>query len=126
MQWNTVFAMGVGKYSEFPIIEVLSLIPEGSYQTHNPGLYKVTDPLTGRLNAVISMLIYSQIASEYTTALEKLISAYSQIASFLPRFDRLSAAFEDDHGFQQALGLVYSDIVEFHRKTYTFVRRPGP
>ena len=37
--------------------------------------------------------------------------------------DRLGDALVNDHNFQNVLALVYSDIVEFHRRAYKFVRR---
>lgn len=41
----------------------------------------------------------------------------------LPRLDRLGHALADDHNFQNVLALVYSDIIEFHRRAYKFVRQ---
>jgi len=66
-----------------------------------------------------------QLASDYMGAFETLITAYSDIANVLPRFDRLSAAFKDNHSFQQILAGVYVDILEFHERAYKFLRRPG-
>lgn len=70
-------------------------------------------------------LTLSQLASDYNTAFEKLITAYDQIADVLPRFDRLSAAFQDNHDLQQVLGFVYADILDFHGRAYRFFRRRG-
>jgi hypothetical protein len=66
-----------------------------------------------------------QIADDYTSSFEKLIDAYAQIAESLPRFDRLSAAFERKPEFQLVLADVYVDILEFHRRAYKFFRRSG-
>ncbi|EMD86414.1 hypothetical protein COCHEDRAFT_1116517 [Bipolaris maydis C5] len=63
------------------------------------------------------------IAVDSISAFEKLIEAYGKIADMLPRLDRLNHALADDHNFQNVLALVYSDIVEFHRRAYKFVRR---
>lgn len=41
----------------------------------------------------------------------------------LPRLDRLGYALADDHNFQNVLALVYSDVIEFHRRAYKFVRK---
>lgn len=41
----------------------------------------------------------------------------------MPRLDRLANALVDDLNFQNVLALLYSDIVEFHRRAYKFVRR---
>jgi hypothetical protein len=60
---------------------------------------------------------------ESLSAFEKPIEAYGRIADLLPRLDRLSAALDTDINFQNVLALVYSDILEFHRHVYKFVRR---
>jgi hypothetical protein len=64
-----------------------------------------------------------QITVDSISAFEKLIEAYGKIADMLPRLDRLGNALVNDHNFQNVLALVYSDIVEFHRRAYKFVRR---
>jgi hypothetical protein len=64
-----------------------------------------------------------QITMDSLSAFEKLIEAYGKIADLLPRVDRLSAALGTDVNFQNVLALVYSDILEFHRRAYKFVRR---
>ncbi|ORY00158.1 hypothetical protein BCR34DRAFT_606363 [Clohesyomyces aquaticus] len=63
-----------------------------------------------------------QISSDFQNAFEKLIEAYGKIADALPRFDRLDAALKHDHNFQAVLALVYTDILDFHRRAYKFVR----
>ena len=70
-------------------------------------------------------MVYSgrQITVDSIGAFEKLIEAYGKIADVLPRLDRLGNALASDHNFQNVLALVYSDIVEFHRRAYKFVRR---
>ncbi|KAI9791132.1 MAG: hypothetical protein M1816_004363 [Peltula sp. TS41687] len=75
------------------------------------------------LGAPVKLML--QLASDYTTAFEKLITAYGQIADVLPRFDRFSAAFKENHDFQQVLGFVYADILEFHGRAYQFFRKRG-
>lgn len=56
---------------------------------------------------------------------ESLISAYTQIAEALPRFDRLALTFKDNVQFENVLALVYVDILEFHRRAYKFFTRRG-
>ncbi|OAL43118.1 hypothetical protein IQ07DRAFT_650395 [Pyrenochaeta sp. DS3sAY3a] len=56
-------------------------------------------------------------------AFETLINAYGKIADMMPRLDRLANALVDDLNFQNVLALLYSDIIEFHRRAYKFVRR---
>lgn len=64
-----------------------------------------------------------QITVDSLSAFEKLIDAYGKIGDMLPRLDRLSNALLGDQNFQKVLALVFSDIVEFHRRAYKFVRR---
>ncbi|KAF2129964.1 hypothetical protein P153DRAFT_356631 [Dothidotthia symphoricarpi CBS 119687] len=66
-----------------------------------------------------------KLATDHISAFEKLMAAYAQIADSLPRFDRLNSAFQNNSDFQQVLAVVYSDIIEFHRKAYEFFRRSG-
>lgn len=47
------------------------------------------------------------------------------IGEAMPRFDKLRHAFADNEGFQQVMGLFYSDIVEFHGRAYKFFRQRG-
>ncbi|RYN71715.1 hypothetical protein AA0117_g9282 [Alternaria alternata] len=63
------------------------------------------------------------ITVDSLSAFEKLIDAYGKIGDMLPRLDRLSNALVGDQNFQKVLALVFSDIVEFHRRAYKFVRR---
>jgi hypothetical protein len=69
--------------------------------------------------------IILQLSADYLGAFEKLIAAYGRIAENLPRFDRLSNAFKDSSDFQQVLAVVYSDILDFHRKAYKFFKKNG-
>ncbi|KAL1798027.1 hypothetical protein ACET3X_004633 [Alternaria dauci] len=65
------------------------------------------------------------LATDHIGAFEKLLAAYSQIAAMLPRFDRLATALQDKPDFQQALAVVYSDILTFHEHAYKLFRRNG-
>jgi hypothetical protein len=68
---------------------------------------------------------YLKLATDNLGAFEKLMKAYGQIAELLPRLNRLGDALRDKPDFQQALAVVYSDIMEFHRQAYKFFRRNG-
>ncbi|RFU29393.1 hypothetical protein B7463_g6916, partial [Scytalidium lignicola] len=68
-------------------------------------------------------LAFVWIANEHTATFEKLIRAYGLIAEALPRFDRYQATFQDRPELRHVLGLIYSDILEFHSRTYAFFRR---
>lgn len=63
------------------------------------------------------------VTADSIGAFEKLIEAYGKIADMMPRLDRLASALQDDTNFQNVLALVCSDIIEFHRRAYKFVRR---
>ncbi|KAI4607631.1 hypothetical protein J4E83_009528 [Alternaria metachromatica] len=63
------------------------------------------------------------ITADSISAFEKLIDAYGKIGDIVSRLDRLGDALVNDHNFQNVLALVYSDIVEFHRRAYKFVKR---
>ncbi|KAF7670744.1 hypothetical protein GT037_011195, partial [Alternaria burnsii] len=65
------------------------------------------------------------LATDHISAFEKLLAAYSQIAAMLPRVDRLGTALQDKPDFQQALAVVYSDILTFHEHAYKLFRRNG-
>jgi hypothetical protein len=73
--------------------------------------------------APIKLLL--QVAADHLKALEALIEAYAKIADALPRFDQLSAAFKENPNFQVVLAFFYADILEFHRRTYKFLRMKG-
>lgn len=53
------------------------------------------------------------------------MSAYAQIGSSLPRMSRLRDTFLEDRDFQLLFGYLYEDIIEFHRKAYALIRKPG-
>lgn len=55
--------------------------------------------------------------------MEKILQAFSDIADVLPRVDRLKATFPRDANFNQVVGLIYSDILEFHQRAYKMFRR---
>ncbi|KAF3017069.1 hypothetical protein E8E14_006048 [Neopestalotiopsis sp. 37M] len=64
-----------------------------------------------------------RVASEYVEAFEVIMRGYSSIAESLVRFEILNAAFVDNHEFQQTLAVFYSDILQFHKFAYTFVKK---
>lgn len=57
--------------------------------------------------------------------MEKLITAYSKITEVMPRFDRLSEAFEKDQTLHQVMAMAYADILDFHQEAYSLFSRPG-
>ncbi|KXH58631.1 NACHT domain-containing protein [Colletotrichum salicis] len=66
-----------------------------------------------------------QISQDHTHALDQILSAYSRIGALLPHFSRYRDAFPDSHDFQQLLGHIYEDIIDFHCHAYRLVQKPG-
>ena len=66
-----------------------------------------------------------QLASQNLEILEKLLSAYADIASALPRMDRLNTSFAENPSIRYIISVIYADILEFHRRAYKFFRRRG-
>ncbi|KAM0437530.1 hypothetical protein ACHAPT_001894 [Fusarium lateritium] len=66
-----------------------------------------------------------QAAQHHTHALDKLLSAYGSIGVALPRLARYGEAFPDNHDFQKLLAYLYGDIIEFHRRAYRLIQKPG-
>ena len=64
-----------------------------------------------------------QLARNYTNVMERILEAFNDLGHALPRLDRLKATFPEDTNFNQVLGLIYNDIIEFHRRAYKFFRR---
>ena len=64
-----------------------------------------------------------KLARNYSSVMEKILQAFSDIADVLPRLGRLKATFPEDTNFNQVVGLIYSDIIEFHQRAYKFFRR---
>jgi hypothetical protein len=90
---------------------------EGTHQTDVAGQSPGT--------RVCNVTHENQLAMDHISAFEKLLAAYSQIAAMLPRFDQLGTAWQDKPDFQQALAVVYSDILAFHEHAYKLFRRNG-
>ena len=64
-----------------------------------------------------------KLARNYSSVMEKILQAFSDIADVLPRLGRLKATFPEDTNFNQVVGLIYGDIIEFHQRAYKFFRR---
>ncbi|KAI1366204.1 hypothetical protein F5Y08DRAFT_302008 [Xylaria arbuscula] len=64
-----------------------------------------------------------RITSDYLSAFDKLIEAYSRIAETMPRLKNLGDTFKDNPTLLTKLALYYAEVLEFHRRAYKFVRR---
>ncbi|KAK6855680.1 hypothetical protein PG995_007831 [Apiospora arundinis] len=62
---------------------------------------------------------------EHTHALEKVLAAYADIGSRMPRFSGYLTAFPDNQPFQHLMAFLFEDIIEFHRKAYSWITKPG-
>lgn len=65
------------------------------------------------------------MSQHHTHALEKIVAAYGSIGAVLPRLSRYNAAFPDNRDFQQILGYLFEDILEFHSRAYRILKQPG-
>lgn len=70
-------------------------------------------------------MLLRQAVYEHTQTLDKMLSAYAQIGSSLPWLSRLGDSFPEDRDFQQLFAFLFEDIIEFHRKAYALIRKPG-
>ena len=57
--------------------------------------------------------------------MDNILQAFSDIAECLPIVDRLKATFSNDAHFDQMVGLIYEDLVEFFQRAYKFFRCKG-
>ncbi len=55
--------------------------------------------------------------------MENLLQAFRDIATALPRMEKLKATFGEHENFTEAVALIYSDVLEFFRRAYKFFRR---
>ncbi|KAF4957355.1 hypothetical protein FSARC_11330 [Fusarium sarcochroum] len=62
---------------------------------------------------------------DHTHALDKILSAYGKIGLQMPRFSRFAEAFHEDRSFQHLIGFLFEDVLEFHRRAYSMIRKPG-
>ena len=62
-------------------------------------------------------------ASTWTESFNILLDAYEQIGESIPQFEQYRALFGRSSDMQKVLGLVYTDILEFHRRALKFFKR---
>ncbi|KAK8109245.1 hypothetical protein PG984_015046 [Apiospora sp. TS-2023a] len=55
----------------------------------------------------------------------KVLSAYADIGSRMPRFSIYLDAFREHQSFQHLIAFLFEDIIEFHRKAYSWITKPG-
>ena len=67
--------------------------------------------------------LFIVIAKHHSEAFEKISGAYQLISQALPRFDRYANVLKDHPDFISVLSEYYVDIVHFHSRAYTFLRR---
>lgn len=92
----------------------------GSSQIHSRGTFET------RVHFLSAeRLIAIQAVKEHTQALDKLLSSYAQLGNALPRLSALRDGFQDNYAIRQLFAFLYEDIVEFHRRVYKLIRKPG-
>lgn len=75
---------------------------------------------------IINILMEMQAVHEHGNALDTILNAYADIGSRMPRFSRFGEeTFPDNAGFRQLVAFLFEDIVEFHRKVYAWISKPG-
>ncbi len=57
--------------------------------------------------------------------MENLLQAFRDIATVLPRMEKLKATFGEHESFTEAVALIYSDVLEFFQRAYKFFRCKG-
>ena len=55
--------------------------------------------------------------------MEIILQGFKDLAEVLPRLDKLRLTFAKDTDFKKVVGLIYSDIIEFHQRVYKIFRR---
>lgn len=68
---------------------------------------------------------FVQAVQDHTHALDKILSAYGTIGLQMPRFSPYSEVFPEDIAFQHLIAFLFEDIIEFHRRAITMVRKSG-
>ncbi|KAL9075640.1 MAG: hypothetical protein Q9157_003927 [Trypethelium eluteriae] len=63
-------------------------------------------------------------ASKFADSFEKLLDAYRQIGEHIPLLSQYSQLFEGSEDIRKLLRLIFTDILEFHRKALKFFSRP--
>ncbi|KAK4221969.1 hypothetical protein QBC38DRAFT_460884 [Podospora fimiseda] len=71
------------------------------------------------------LMVILQSVRHQTHALDKILSAYSQIGNALPRLARYKDAFRGNHDFEHLLAFLFQDITEFHTKALALIRKPA-
>jgi len=66
-----------------------------------------------------------QIASTYAEAFNSLLDAYQDIGENIPLLLQYEQTFRDKPALQPVLGLIYTDIMEFHRSAMKYFRGSG-
>lgn len=51
--------------------------------------------------------------------------AYGNIGANMPRLSRYADSFPDEYAFKQLIAFLFEDIMEFHQKAYSMIRKPG-
>jgi hypothetical protein len=64
-----------------------------------------------------------QVASAYAEAFDALLDAYQQIGESLPLLSQYQTLFVRNPHMRKVLGMMYSDILEFHKKALKYFQQ---
>ena len=62
------------------------------------------------------------MASAYVEAFDTLLSAYEELAEYLPLYTQYESYFHSNPYMYKALGYVYKDFLNFHLRVYKIMK----
>lgn len=69
--------------------------------------------------------MFHQVASNWADSFDILLDAYEQIGEQIPLLQQLQSLFEQSPHMRKVLELIYSDILEFHKRAIRFFSHRG-
>lgn len=103
-------------------MKLIAMPCQGSSQDHFAGS---DSPCSKGLTMRQSQANTFQGVYDCTHALDRILIAYGQIGNNMPRLTRYANAFPQHQDFQRLVGFLFEDIMEFHRKAYSMICKPG-
>lgn len=67
----------------------------------------------------------SQVASTWAESFDTLLDAYEQIGNQIPLLQQFQTLFESNQYMRRVLEMIYSDILEFHKRAIRFFSNRG-
>lgn len=66
-----------------------------------------------------------QVASTWAESFDTILDAYQQIGEQIPLLQQYQALFDHSPHMQRVLEMIYTDILEFHRRAIRALSGPG-